>query len=109
MMLLMMIMIVMLMLLQLHADSMWRPNTRAPGTRLSFWRVRSVVAVIIDQELFKPVIDAVLAVEDKGTQLALFYVANGLLSMVSDNVFVGTVYINEVKRRSRQSFILLIY
>ncbi|HFQ5565593.1 TPA: Na(+)/H(+) antiporter NhaB [Vibrio vulnificus] len=57
----------------------------------------SIVAVIIDQELFKPVIDAVLAVEDKGTQLAMFYVANGLLSMVSDNVFVGTVYINEVK------------
>ncbi len=57
----------------------------------------SIVAVIIDQELFKPIIDAVLAVEDKGIQLALFYVANGVLSMVSDNVFVGTVYINEVK------------
>lgn len=57
----------------------------------------SIVAVIIDQQLFKPVIDAVLNVEDKGAQLALFYVANGLLSMVSDNVFVGTVYINEVK------------
>ncbi|WP_070962979.1 Na(+)/H(+) antiporter NhaB [Vibrio sonorensis] len=57
----------------------------------------SIVAVIIDQDLFKPVIDAVLHVEDKGTQLALFYIANGLLSMVSDNVFVGTVYINEVK------------
>ncbi|NLS13890.1 Na(+)/H(+) antiporter NhaB [Vibrio sp. SM6] len=57
----------------------------------------AIVAVIIDQQLFKPVIDAVLAVEDKGTQLAMFYVANGLLSMVSDNVFVGTVYINEVK------------
>ncbi|MDN2666988.1 Na(+)/H(+) antiporter NhaB [Vibrio sp. 14N.309.X.WAT.E.F5] len=57
----------------------------------------AVVAVIIDQGLFKPVIDAVLHVEDKGAQLALFYVANGILSMVSDNVFVGTVYINEVK------------
>ncbi|MDN3610362.1 Na(+)/H(+) antiporter NhaB [Vibrio ostreicida] len=57
----------------------------------------SVVAVIIDQSLFKPVIDAVLHVEDKGMQLALFYMANGVLSMVSDNVFVGTVYINEVK------------
>ena len=57
----------------------------------------AVVAVIIDQSLFKPVIDAVLHVEDKGAQLALFYVANGILSMVSDNVFVGTVYINEVK------------
>ncbi|MGR5502049.1 Na(+)/H(+) antiporter NhaB [Vibrio sp. DNB22_10_4] len=57
----------------------------------------SIVAVIVDQGLFKPIIDAVLHIEDKGTQLALFYVANGLLSMVSDNVFVGTVYINEVK------------
>ncbi|QJY41111.1 hypothetical protein HND97_12245 [Vibrio cholerae] len=57
----------------------------------------SIVAVIIDQELFKPVIDAVLNVEDHGFQLALFYVANGLLSMVSDYVFVGTVYITEVK------------
>ncbi|GLT16574.1 Na(+)/H(+) antiporter NhaB [Vibrio zhanjiangensis] len=57
----------------------------------------SIVAVIVDQQLFKPVIDAVLHVEDKGAQLALFYIANGVLSMVSDNVFVGTVYINEVK------------
>lgn len=57
----------------------------------------AIVAVIIEQDLFAPVIDAVLAVEDQNSQLALFYVANGLLSMVSDNVFVGTVYINEVK------------
>ena len=57
----------------------------------------AIVAVIIEQDLFAPVIDAVLAVEDQGTQLVLFYIANGMLSMVSDNVFVGTVYINEVK------------
>ncbi len=65
----------------------------------------SVVAVIIDQGLFKPVIDAVLHVEDEGTQLALFYLANGLLSMVSDNVFVGTVYINEVKTALNEGII----
>ena len=29
--------------------------------------------------------------------MPLFFVANGVLSMVSDNVFVATVYINEVK------------
>ncbi|CAM2922675.1 Na(+)/H(+) antiporter NhaB [Vibrio rarus] len=56
-----------------------------------------IVAVIIKQDLFAPIIDAVLAVEDQSTQLVLFYIANGVLSMVSDNVFVGTVYINEVK------------
>ncbi|OEF26948.1 Na(+)/H(+) antiporter NhaB [Vibrio rumoiensis] len=56
----------------------------------------AVVAVIIDQHLFKPIIEAVLQLEgDK--QITMFYIANGLLSMVSDNVFVGTVYINEVK------------
>lgn len=56
----------------------------------------SIVAVIIDQQLFKPIIDAVLELEGT-TQITMFYLANGLLSMVSDNVFVGTVYINEVK------------
>ncbi|WP_447835649.1 Na(+)/H(+) antiporter NhaB [Aeromonas salmonicida] len=72
----------------------------------------SVVAVIIDQQLFRPVIQWVLAAEPDD-QLALFYLANGLLSMVSDNVFVGTVYINEVKTAllnkaiSREQFDLL--
>lgn len=56
----------------------------------------SVVAVIIDQHLFGPIINSVLAMEGS-KQLSMFYLANGLLSMVSDNVFVGTVYINEVK------------
>ncbi len=54
-----------------------------------------VVSVIIDQGLFTPVIDWVLTFEGK-TQLIMFYLANGLLSMVSDNVFVGSVYITEV-------------
>jgi NhaB family Na+:H+ antiporter len=55
----------------------------------------AVVAVIIDQGLFAPVIQWVLTFEGK-MQLVMFFIANGLLSMVSDNVFVGTVYINEV-------------
>jgi NhaB family Na+:H+ antiporter len=56
----------------------------------------SVVAVIIDQQLFTPVITWVLTYEGD-MQLVMFYLANGLLSMVSDNVFVGTVYISEIK------------
>ncbi len=56
----------------------------------------TVVAVIVDQGLFSPVITAVLELEGSA-RLRMFYIANGLLSMVSDNVFVGTVYINEVK------------
>ncbi|BCV66478.1 Na(+)/H(+) antiporter NhaB [Shewanella carassii] len=56
----------------------------------------AVVGVIIDQGLFAPVIQWALGFEGN-MQLVIFYVANGLLSMVSDNVFVGTVYINEVK------------
>ncbi len=31
------------------------------------------------------------------TQMAAYYVANGVLSMISDNVFVATVYISETK------------
>ncbi|QDP01047.1 sodium/proton antiporter NhaB [Thalassotalea sp. PS06] len=57
----------------------------------------AVVAVIIDQQLFTPVINWVLTFEGD-LQLVMFYLANGVLSMVSDNVFVGTVYITEVKK-----------
>jgi len=37
----------------------------------------------------------------------LFYLFNGLLSSISDNVFVGTVYINEVKSALEQGTISL--
>jgi len=55
-----------------------------------------IVAMIHDQHLFKPIIDAALAM-DISKQPAMFYIANGVLSMISDNVFVATVYIGEVK------------
>jgi NhaB family Na+:H+ antiporter len=55
----------------------------------------AIVAVINHQGLFSPVIDWVMAHDGK-TQQALFYIANGVLSTISDNVFVATVYITEV-------------
>lgn len=56
----------------------------------------SVVAVIHEQHLFQGVINWVLA-QSLDVQPALFFVANGALSAISDNVFVATVYINEVR------------
>ncbi len=56
-----------------------------------------IVSMIHEQHLFQPIIVAVLAME-KAIQPAMFYLANGVLSMVSDNVFVATVYISEVKK-----------
>lgn len=56
----------------------------------------AVVAVIHEQHLFKPVIEWVLAME-RNIQPTVFFLANGLLSAISDNVFVATVYISEVK------------
>ncbi|MEM9001663.1 MAG: sodium/proton antiporter NhaB [Bacteroidota bacterium] len=55
-----------------------------------------IVAMIHDQHLFKPIIDWALSL-DAGSQPSMFYAANGILSMISDNVFVATVYIGEVK------------
>jgi len=55
----------------------------------------AIVAVIDHQGLFTPIIDWVRTYDGKEQQ-ALFYMANGFLSMISDNVFVATVYINEV-------------
>jgi len=56
----------------------------------------AIVAVIHDQHLFAPVINYVLSLQGHA-QLAAYYVANGLLSAISDNVFVATVYISETK------------
>ena len=55
-----------------------------------------VVAMIHDQHLFSPIINWALSM-DPSQQPAVFYLANGILSMISDNVFVATVYIGEVK------------
>ncbi|MCB1749165.1 MAG: sodium/proton antiporter NhaB [Gammaproteobacteria bacterium] len=55
-----------------------------------------VVAVIGDQHLFRPLIDWVLALDAK-QQASAFFLATGLLSSISDNVFVATIYITEVK------------
>lgn len=71
-----------------------------------------VVGVIHDQHLFSPVIGYVLSLPED-MQPGMFYIANGVLSAISDNVFVATVYIGEVKAAfdngilSRQQFDLL--
>ncbi|MDB4253446.1 sodium/proton antiporter NhaB [Gammaproteobacteria bacterium] len=56
----------------------------------------AVVSVIADQGLFSPIITYVLA-QNLDVQAPIFFVANGLLSAISDNVFVATIYINEIK------------
>jgi len=56
-----------------------------------------VVAMIHDQHLFSPIIAWALS-QDPASQPGLFYVANGVLSAISDNVFVATVYIGEVQQ-----------
>jgi NhaB family Na+:H+ antiporter len=71
-----------------------------------------IVGVIHDQHLFSPVIAYVLSLP-LDVQPGMFYIANGLLSAISDNVFVATVYIGEVKSAfddgtiSREQFDLL--
>ena len=71
-----------------------------------------IVAVIHDQHLFSPVIGYVLTL-NFDLQVPMFFLANGILSMISDNVFVATIYISEVKEAldtgliSRKQFDLL--
>jgi len=54
----------------------------------------AIVAVIHQNHLFDPVTHWVLGLEGSDQITALF-LANGLLSAISDNVFVASVYINE--------------
>lgn len=55
-----------------------------------------VVGMIHDLHLFNPVIRWVLSMPLE-SQPGIFFLANGMLSALSDNVFVATVYINEVQ------------
>ncbi|HEX6927967.1 MAG TPA: sodium/proton antiporter NhaB [Gammaproteobacteria bacterium] len=55
----------------------------------------AIVGIIHTQHLFDPVIDSVLRMDGK-MQLVMIYLSNGLLSAVSDNVFVATIYIDQV-------------
>ena len=68
--------------------------------------------MIHDQHLFTPVIAYVLSLKQE-IQIPVFFMVNGVLSMISDNVFVATIYISEVKEAldtgliSREQFDLL--
>lgn len=57
----------------------------------------SIVGMINEQGLFKPVIEFVLT-QQGITQIISFFIANGVLSAISDNVFVATVYITEAQQ-----------
>ena len=54
-----------------------------------------IVTVIAEQGLFIPFIEWVFSVP-REAQIPIFYLANGIISSVSDNVFVATIYIEQV-------------
>lgn len=56
----------------------------------------AILAVVEEQHLITPLIQWVFNFSDKGQLLAL-YGANGALSLISDNVFVASVFIKEVE------------
>ncbi|MEW6365091.1 MAG: sodium/proton antiporter NhaB [Acidobacteriota bacterium] len=57
----------------------------------------AIVAMIAQQDLFRPVIDAALRLQGPA-QSRGFFLASGILSTVSDNVFVATIYIQEAQK-----------
>ncbi len=56
----------------------------------------AIVAMIHDQHLFQPITDFVLSLDGQ-LQITAFFLANGVLSAISDNVFVATVYIGQLE------------
>lgn len=63
-----------------------------------------IVSAIHDQHLFEPITEFVLGLQGRA-QIAVLYLANGVLSAISDNVFVATIYIREVKAAFLQGLI----
>ncbi|MCL2726273.1 MAG: hypothetical protein FWD69_17765 [Polyangiaceae bacterium] len=57
----------------------------------------AVLAVVHDQHLLTPVIEWVLTFNGQ-TQLLVLYVVNGVISMMSDSVFVASIFITEAEK-----------
>ncbi len=60
-----------------------------------------IVAMIESQHMFKPVTSWVLGFQGD-QQLLLIFLTNGLLSAISDNVFVATIYMDPLKAAFEQ-------
>jgi NhaB family Na+:H+ antiporter len=63
-----------------------------------------IVAGIHDQHLFEPVMREVLTYEGRA-QAGMLYVFTGALSAISDNVFVASIYITEMKSALLQGLV----
>lgn len=55
-----------------------------------------IVAMIDTQEMFEPVMEWVLTL-DSQQQIFMVFLTNGFLSAISDNVFVATIYMDQLK------------
>jgi NhaB family Na+:H+ antiporter len=64
----------------------------------------AIVAVIHAQDLFGPITRFVLD-QPTDVQAPMLYGAAGVLSMISDNVFVGTIYIDEIAAAFHQGLV----
>ncbi len=64
----------------------------------------AIVGMIETTEIFKPIINFALAAKGK-LQVYYFFTASGLLSSISDNVFVATIYIQEAHKAYQNNII----
>lgn len=56
-----------------------------------------IVSIINQQKLFYPIINFILQSKNN-SQIIWLYFFNGFLSAISDNVFIGSIFINEIKK-----------
>ena len=58
-----------------------------------------IVSVIISQNVFSPIMDYVLSLEGS-MRIYMFYFANGLLSIISNNMFSATIFMEQAMQAS---------
>ncbi len=64
----------------------------------------AIISMVDSLQLFEPIIHWAFTFSNR-IQLLAFYIANSILSMVSDNVFVAGIYINEVNQAFKNNII----
>ena len=64
----------------------------------------AIVAVLLDQDLLGPIFSRLLALP-REVQAPAIFVVNGILSLVTENVFIATVFISEVNEAFKNGII----
>lgn len=88
-----------------HEDKIKKASSEAFPFLLMLILFFIISSVIEEQKIFHPLIQFLLKINVSSIQFISFYLFNGILSSVSDNIFVSSICMNEIQYAFNHGFI----